>query len=60
MIVVKHLIGAIYIDKGFNYVNSFILRIWKSNIDKSDVTILDSKTKLQEYSLKIYKKLPSI
>ena len=23
------LIGAIYIDQGFNYVNDFILRIWK-------------------------------
>ena len=29
-----------------------------SDIDKSDITILDSKTKLQEYSLKNYKKLP--
>ena len=53
------LIGAIYIDQGFNYVKDFILRIWKENIDKSFVTILDSKTKLQEYSLKHYKKLPS-
>jgi len=52
------LIGAIYIDQGFNYVKDFILRIWKKNIDKSFVTILDSKTKLQEYSLKYYKKLP--
>ena len=53
------LIGAIYIDQGFNYVEDFILRIWKENIDKSFVTILDSKTKLQEHSLKHYKKLPS-
>ena len=52
------LIGAIYIDQGFNYVKDFILRIWKKNIDKSFITILDSKTKLQEYSLKRYKKLP--
>ena len=52
------LIGAIYIDQGFNYVNDFILRIWKRNIDKSNITILDSKTKLQEYSLKHFKKLP--
>ena len=51
-------IGAIYIDQGFNYVKDFILRIWKKNIDKSYITILDSKTKLQEYSLKCYKKLP--
>ena len=34
------------------------MRIWKKNIDKSDITILDSKTKLQEHSLKSYKKLP--
>ena len=53
------LIGAIYIDQGFNYVKDFILKIWKKNIDKSFVTILDSKTKLQEHSLKHYKKLPS-
>ena len=52
------LIGAIYIDQGFNYVKDFILKIWKKNIDKSFVTILDSKTKLQEHSLKCYKKLP--
>ena len=52
------LIGAIYLDQGFDYVENCILRIWKKNIDKSTVTILDSKTKLQEYSLKRYKKLP--
>ena len=51
-------IGAIYIDQGFNYVRDFILKIWKKNIDRSDITILDPKTKLQEYSLKRYKKLP--
>ena len=39
-------------------LKDFILRIWKKNIDKSDITILDPKTKLQEYSLKLYKKLP--
>ena len=52
------LIGAIFIDQGFNYVKDFIIRIWKKNIDKTTITILDSKTKLQEYSLKHYKKLP--
>ena len=52
------IIGAIYIDQGFNYVSEFILRIWRKNIKKSRVTVLDSKTKLQEYSLKKYKKLP--
>ena len=53
------LIGAIYIDKGFDFVNRFILNIWKRNLESSNVTILDSKTRLQEYSLKTYKKLPS-
>ncbi len=53
------LIGAIYIDKGYEYVRDFILRIWRENLDKSDITILDSKTKLQEHSLKTYKKLPN-
>ena len=52
------IIGAIYIDRGFDIVKNFILKIWKKKIDKSDITILDPKTKLQEYSLKIYKKLP--
>ena len=52
------LIGAIYIDRGFDFVKNYILKIWKEYIDKSDITILDSKTKLQEYSLKSYKKLP--
>jgi len=52
------LIGAIFIDRGFNFTREFILRIWKKNIEKSNITTLDPKTKLQEYSLKKYKKLP--
>ena len=52
------IIGAIYVDRGYDFVKSFVLKIWKKNIDKSDITILDSKTKLQEYSLKSYRKLP--
>ena len=51
-------IGAIFIDRGFYFVRNFILKIWKKNIDKSDTTILDPKTKLQEHSLKTFKKLP--
>ena len=51
-------IGAIYIDRGYDFVKNFILKIWKKKIDRSDITILDPKTKLQEYSLKSYKKLP--
>ena len=52
------LIGAIYIDQDFHFVQKFILKLWKKYLDKSHVTILDSKTKLQEYSLKKFKKLP--
>ena len=52
------IIGAIYIDSDFEIVKNYILKIWTKHIDKSTVTILDPKTKLQEYSLKKYKKLP--
>ena len=52
------LIGAVFIDRGYNYAKEFVLRLWKEDIKKSDITILDPKTKLQEYSLKMYKRLP--
>jgi ribonuclease-3 len=52
------IIGAIYIDRDFETVKNYILKAWKKFIDKTIVTILDPKTKLQEFSLKKYKKLP--
>ena len=52
------IIGAIYLDKGFNVSKKFVLNNWKEFIDNSIVTFIDSKTKLQEYSLKFYKSLP--
>ncbi len=52
------IIGAIYLDSGFDVTKKFILKNWKKLLDKSDVTIVDAKTKLQEYSLKKYKTLP--
>ena len=52
------IIGAIYIDRDFETVKNFILKAWKKFIDKTIVTVLDPKTKLQEYSLQKYKKLP--
>ena len=55
---IEALIGAIYYDKGFDISEKFILRMWKNFINLSEKTIIDSKTKLQEYSLKKYKKLP--
>jgi ribonuclease III len=52
------LIGAVYLDKGFTIVENFILSLWKKNIKESVITQIDAKTKLQEFSLKKYKKLP--
>tara|TARA_B100001029_G_C15058617_1_gene456484 strand:- start:321 stop:989 length:669 start_codon:yes stop_codon:yes gene_type:complete len=52
------IIGAIYIDQGFSITEKFILRNWESFIKDSKITRIDPKTKLQEHSLKRYKKLP--
>ena len=52
------LLGSIYLDKGFNVVEKVILNLWSSNIKDSVVTQIDAKTKLQEFSLKHYKRLP--
>ncbi len=52
------LIGAIYLDQGFNYTEKIILNLWKTHIKKSIITQIDAKTKLQELSLKKFKKLP--
>ncbi len=53
------LIGAIFLDGGLKEVEKFILNHWSESLNKSIKTIIDSKTKLQEYSLKKFKKLPS-
>jgi len=52
------LIGAIYLDKGLNFTEKFILNLWSEHITASVVTQIDAKTKLQEHSLKIFKVLP--
>ena len=52
------IIGAVFLDRGYNYVKELVLRLWKQDINKSHITILDPKTKLQEHSLKMFKKLP--
>jgi len=52
------LLGAIYLDQGITTVEKFILNLWDDFLDKSSVTKIDSKTQLQEYSLKKYKTLP--
>ena len=55
---IEALIGGIYYDKGFEVSERFILNMWKNFINLSELTIIDSKTKLQEYSLKKFKLLP--
>ena len=52
------LIGAIYLDKGLNFTEKFILNLWSVHISASVITQIDAKTKLQEYSLKVFKVLP--
>ena len=52
------LIGSVYLDKGFDVVEKTILRLWSQNIKNSIITQIDAKTKLQELSLKKFKKLP--
>ena len=54
----ESLIGAIYLDKGFVTVEKIILNLWSKQIKESVVTQIDAKTKLQELSLKKFKKLP--
>jgi len=52
------MIGAIYLDKGLNVTEKIILDLWKNHIKKSVITQIDAKTKLQELTLKNFKKLP--
>jgi len=51
-------VGAIYLDGGLKSIEKFILNFWKEYLLKSAVTLIDSKTKLQEFSLKKFKELP--
>tara|TARA_A100001015_G_scaffold33351_1_gene37009 strand:- start:997 stop:1659 length:663 start_codon:yes stop_codon:yes gene_type:complete len=53
------LIGAIYLDKGFAVTDKVILDLWSKKIKDSIITQVDSKTQLQEFSLKKFKKLPT-
>ena len=52
------LIGAIYLDQGFVVTEKFVLNIWSHFIKDSKIIELDPKTKIQEFSLKKFKKLP--
>ena len=52
------LIGSVYLDKGYAMVEKLILDLWSKHIKNSVITQIDAKTKLQELSLKKFKKLP--
>ena len=52
------IVGAIYLDSGLKNVEKFILIFWEEYLLKSTITLIDSKTKLQEFSLKKFKELP--
>ena len=55
---IEAIIAAIYYEKGIEFTENFILRIWKKYLNLSNITIIDAKTKVQEYSLKKFKSLP--
>ena len=52
------IVGAIYLDGGLKSAEKFIFIFWDEYLLKSAITLIDSKTKLQEFSLKKFKELP--
>ena len=52
------LIGAIYLDGGIKSAEKFVLNFWKQYLENSILPLIDSKTQLQEHSLKKFKELP--
>ncbi len=52
------IVGAIFLDGGLKASQKFILNFWNFYLLKSIITLVDSKTQLQEYSLKKFKELP--
>ena len=53
------IIGAIFIDQGIKVAEKFILDLWSEKINQTVKTMIDSKTMLQEHSLKKFKSLPT-
>ena len=45
------LIGAIFLDRGIDISEKFILKHWENFLKESNFTLIDSKTKLQETNL---------
>ena len=55
---IESLIGAIYLDSGFNNAKKFINEIWGPYLDINENNMQDPKTKLQELSQQKLRKLP--
>ena len=54
----ESIIGAMYIDGGYNAVKKFITRVWTPYLNLSESNETDPKTQLQEISQKKFKVLP--
>ena len=54
------LVGAIYLDSNLKTVEKIIYLLWEEQLLKSTITMIDPKTKLQEYSLKNLKNFLNI
>ncbi len=52
------IVGAIYLDGELKSAEKFIDYFWGEYLLRSNITLIDSKTKLQEFSLKKFKVLP--
>ena len=52
------IIGAIFLEHGINVAEKTILNLWSKDLKNSVETLIDAKTRLQEYSLKEFKVLP--
>ena len=57
--VMESFIAAIYLDKGFDTAQYFILMYFANFIKEHPQNFMDAKTQLQEYSLHHYKELPT-
>ena len=54
----ESLIGAIYLDSGYEESKKFIFKFWNKEFEFSDINLVDPKSFLQEWTLKRYKELP--
>ena len=54
----ESVIGCIYLDQGLDVAEKFITTNWREYLNRGLITERDSKTKLQEHSLKLHKCLP--